>query len=176
MIERHSLEQFVQFLQEAGSDASFDAFAPVFLRVFEEPIEEAMADFEDYPACAEMSNRIAVVDCSLPVQPWENNVVSLTANLACDQDDVIGPDQKNVMFTTRGFEVNEAGSYLFFASMPEGWSGLRVVKCGSCWDAFDVQIEPGAMTTHELTPGRYYVVFGRRLDEPAELGLAVGKL
>ena len=80
------------------------------------------------------------------------------------------------MLTTRGFQVDEAGSYIFLASAPEGWSGFRVVKCGSCWDSVDIPIEPGAMEVHDLTPGRYYVLFGRRVDDPAELGIAVGQL
>ena len=114
--------------------------------------------------------------CSLPLEPWDGKVVTLTANVFCDQDDVLGPAQDDVMFTTRGFQVDEPGSYLLLASQPEGWSGFRIVKCGSCWDAFDVQIEPGAMETHELTPGRDYVLFGRTLDAPADVGLAVGRL
>lgn len=32
------------------------------------------------------------------------------------------------------------------------------------------------MEVHDLTPGRYYVLFGRQIDEPAELGLAIGQL
>lgn len=176
LIERHGLDRFVQFLRSAAPDTSFAQFSPTFEKVFGESIEVAMTEFEDYPACDDMSNRIALVDCSLPLEPWDGRALTLTADVSCDRDDVLGPGVDDVMFTTRGFQVDEAGSYLFYASMPEGWSGFRVVKCGSCWDAFDVQIAPGAMESHELTPGRYYVLFGRTLDEPAELGLAVGQL
>lgn len=175
LIERYGLEPFVQFLRSTGSD-DFEQFAPIFADVFGEPIEAAMSEFDNYPNCPEISNRIALVDCNLPLQPWDGRTVTLTAKVACDQDDVLGPTLKDVMLTTRAFEVEQAGSYLFLASASEGWSGFRVVKCGSCWDSFDAQFEPGEMTVHELTPGRYYALFGRNLDEPAEIGLAVGRL
>jgi hypothetical protein len=176
LIERHGLERFVHFLRTADSDAGFAKFSPIFEQVFGEPLEAAMVEFESYPECADMSNRIALVDCSLPLEPWEDGAVTLTANVACDEDDVLGPAQDDVMFTTRGFHVDQAGSYLFYASKPEGWSGFRVVKCGSCWDRFDMQPEPGSMEVHDLTPGRYYVLLGRMIEQPAEFGLVVWKI
>ncbi|WAS95419.1 hypothetical protein [Nannocystis punicea] len=175
LLDRHGLDRYLLFLRAADSRATFVEFSAVFEDIFDEPIEQAMADFEAYPSCREMSNRIALVDCSLPLAPWDGRVVTLTADVACDQDDVLGPAQDDVMFTTRGFEVTEAGNYLVIASQPEGWSGFRVVKCGSCLDSFDEEVQPGEITSHDLTPGRYYVLFGRRTDEPATLGLAVGR-
>lgn len=176
LIERHGIEALAEFMR--STDPSFDLarYSPIFEDVFGEPLDMAMTEFESYPSCTEMNNRLALVDCRLPVEPWEDQTVTLKANVACDQDDVLGPSADNVMFTTRGFQVDQPGNYLFFASVPEGWSGFRVVKCGSCSDSFDTTIAPGTMEMHDLTPGRYYVLFGRKTDEPAELGLAVGRL
>jgi hypothetical protein len=175
LIDRHGLDRYVLFLKSADSQASFAEFSPVFEDIFDEPLAQAMADFESYPSCREMSNRIALVDCSLPLTPWDGRVVTLTADVACDQDDVLSPAQNDLMFTTRGFEVTEAGNYLFFASEPEGWSGFRIVKCGSCQDSFDQEVQPGEIASYDLTPGRYYVLFGRKTEAPATLGLAVGR-
>jgi hypothetical protein len=175
LIERHGLETFVDFLRSTELDASFAQFAPVFEDVFGEPLDTAVSEFEGYPSCSDTSNRIAIVDCNLPPEPWEGKTVTLRANVACDQDDVLGPTSTEQMITTRGFEIEEAGSYMFFASAPEGWSGLRVVRCGSCWDSLEIPIEAGTMAVHDLTPGRYYALFGREVDEPAELGLVIGK-
>lgn len=176
LIERHGLEAFVDFLRSSDRDSSFAQFAPIFEDVFGEPIEAAMADFESYPSCREMSNRLAVVDCSLPLEPWQGQTVTLSANLACDQDDVLGPTTDNLMLTTRGFQIEQPGSYSLVPSAPEGLSGFRVIKCGSCWDSFDITLAPASMEVHELTPGRYYVLFGRDVNEPAELSLAVSQL
>lgn len=176
LIERHGLEPFMDFLRSTELDASFGQFSPVFEDVFGEPIETAIGEFEGYPTCSETSNRIAVVDCNLPLEPWEGTTVTLRANVSCDQDDVLGPTAFGQMVTSRGFEIKEAGSYLFLSSAPEGWSGFRIVRCGSCWDSLEIPIEPGAMEIHDLTPGRYYALFGREVDAPAELGLAIGKL
>lgn len=176
LIERHGLETFVEFLRATDKAHGYAEFSPIFEDVFGEPLDAATTEFESYPTCSEMNNRIAVVDCDLPVEPWAGQTLTLSANIACEQDDVLGPTADDVMLTTRGFQVDDAGSYIFLASAPDGWSGFRVVKCGSCWDAFDAQIEPGAMEVHDLTPGRYYVLFGRTVDQPAELGLAIGRL
>jgi hypothetical protein len=176
LIERHGLETFVDFLHSTDLYASFAQFSPIFEDVFGEPLETAVAEFESYPSCTEMSNRIALVDCNLPLEPWDGQSVTLNANVACDQDDVLGPTGNDIMITTRGFQVEESGSYMFLSSAPEGWSGIRVVRCGSCWDSLEIPIEPGAMEVHDLTPGRYYALFGREVDQPAELGLAIGQL
>jgi hypothetical protein len=176
LIERHGLETFVDFLHSTDLNASFAQFSPIFEGVFGEPLETAMVEFESYPTCSEMSNRIALVDCNLPLEPWEGQTVTLRANVACDQDDVLGPTGDDIMVTTRGFQVDEAGSYALVVSAPEGWSGVRLVRCGSCWDSREIPLEAGAMEVHDLTPGRYYALFGRQVDEPAELGLVIGKL
>lgn len=173
LIERHGLETYVELLRSTEKYASYAQFAPIFEDVFGEPLDVAMTEFESYPSCSDMNNRIALVDCNLPLEPWDGQAVTLTANVACDQDDVLGPTSDDVMFTTRAFQIDAAADYSFIASAPEGWSGFRVVKCGSCWDSFDNQIEPGGMEVHALTPGRYYVLFGRTLDEPGELGLVI---
>lgn len=176
LMERHGVEPFVDFLRSTSDELGFAQFAPIFEDVFGEPIEVAMAEFADYPSCTEMNNRIAVLDCNLPPTPWDGWTVTLTANVACDQDDVLGPASDDVMFTTRAFQVDEAGEYLFLAGAPEGWSGFRVVKCGSCWDSFDEEFAPGVMEFHHLSPGRYYALLGRKREAPAEIGMVIGRL
>jgi len=169
-------KRLAEFLRRTPADHGFDEFAPVFADVFGEPLETAMAEFSDYPNCSEMSNRIAIVDCNLPPGPWDDGTLRLTAHVACDQDDVLGPHSDGRMFTTRGFEIEAPGEYLVSASEPPGASQFRLVKCASCWDGIDEVITPGAMERHALTPGRYYTVFSRPADAPAELGLVLERL
>lgn len=176
LIERHGLDVFADFLRSTDRTTTFAQFSPIFEDIFGEPIETAMTDFETYPSCSEMDNRIAVVDCNLPLEPWQGQTVILSATLGCGQDDVLGPTADNLMLTTRAFRVEQAGSYAFAPSTPEGVSGFRVIKCGSCWDSFDVTLASDATATHDLTPGRYYVLFGREVDSPAELSLELTQL
>ncbi|MBZ5713005.1 hypothetical protein [Nannocystis pusilla] len=180
LVERHGLEEFIDFLRQAGDyEDSFAQFAPRYEQVFGEPIELAMNDFEDYPSCPELSNRIAVVDCNLPLEPWEGDVITLRASLECSADDVMGPmsDSRDLMLTTRAFEVTKPGTYIAGAGAdPDGWGGIRLVKCGSCWDAFELTLEPGEKVYPDLEAGRYYVVFGRSVDDPGQLSLVLGKI
>jgi len=180
LVERHGLDAFVEFLRQAGDyDDGFARFAPTHEQVFGESIETAMRDFEDYPSCFELSNRIAVVDCNLPLEPWEDGVIRLRADLECSADDVMGPmpGERALMLTTRAFVVEAPGSYIAVAGAdPDGWGGIRLVKCGSCWDAFDLTLAPGDEVFPELEEGRYYVLFGRRLDDPGQLSLTLGKI
>lgn len=176
LLERHGLDPLVDFMRSTDYDTGFAQFSPIFEDVFGEPLATAMDEFAAYPSCSKMVNRVALLDCDLPLAPWEGRTVTLLADVACDQDDVLGPTQDGRMFTTRGFEIAEAGKYLFFTPSPEGWSGFRVVKCGSCLDPVDFQLEPGAMALRDLTPGRYYVMFGRSVDAPEQLGMTIGQL
>lgn len=176
LIERHGLEPFVEFMRSTWRDADFDEFAPIFAEVFGEPIEAAMAEFADYPKCSSRSNRIALLDCALPPQPWDGATLTLGAEVSCEQDDVLGPDKLGGMYTSRAFEIAEAGSYRMTAPASTEWSFVYVTKCGSCQDSVELVIEPGTSEAHALTPGRYYVEFGRRVDEPAELSLQIEQL
>ncbi|MDC0716396.1 hypothetical protein [Nannocystis bainbridge] len=173
LIERHDLSVFVEFMRSTWREAEFDEFAPIFAEVFGEPIEDAMADFADYPSCSSTSNRIAVLDCNLPLQPWDGATLSLTANLACDQADVLGPDRHGLMFTSRGFEIAQEGTYRITPSASSEWALFRIIRCGSCWDDLEIGIMPGTTEELVLPPGRYYAQFGRRTREPAELGLQI---
>ncbi|MCY1061811.1 hypothetical protein [Nannocystis sp. SCPEA4] len=176
LIERHDLALFVEFMRSTWRTAEFDEFAPIFAEVFGEPIEAAMADFADYPNCSSGSNRIALLECNLPPQPWDGATLTLGADVSCARDDVLGPDKNGQMFTSRAFEIAEAGSYRVSAPALTEWSLVNVAKCGSCWDSVELPIVPGMSEVHELTPGRYYVEFGRRVDEPAELSLQIEQL
>lgn len=176
LIERHALERVVAFLRATPRDATFDEFSPVFAEVFGEPLAAAMAAFAEYPNCSDKSNRIAVVDCNLPTETWEDEVLTLTAEVACDRDDVLGPHTGDEMFTTRGFEVEQSGSFRLSASEPSGWSRVHLVRCGSCWDEVELGIHPGSTSVVELTAGRYYVEFARKVDAPAGLELVVERL
>lgn len=180
LVERHGVDAYVEFLgQDDDYEDGFARFAPTYERVFGEPIEVAMRDFEDYPSCSELSNRLAVVDCNLPLEPWEDGVITLRADLECSADDVMGPmlGERGLMLTTRAFAVDTPGTYIGRAGAdPDGWGGIRLVKCGSCWDAFDVTLAPDDEVFSDLAVGRYYVLFGRRQDDPGQLSLVLGKI
>lgn len=176
LIERHGLEVFVAFMRSTWRDAEFDEFAPIFAEVFGEPIEAAMADFAEYPNCSSQSNRIALLDCALPPQPWDGPILTLGADVSCERSDVLGPNKLGLMYTSRAFGIAEAGSYRVSSPASTSWSFARVSKCGSCWDSLEWTLGPGTSEAHELTPGRYYVEFGRRVGEPAELSLQIERL
>ena len=66
----------------SGSDAN-DGNKP--------PLSEAMAAFEGYPTCPEWSNRIAVVECGLPLAEWVDGALDISVDVVCESPDVIGP-------------------------------------------------------------------------------------
>lgn len=177
LVERYGFARFIAFLRATDRDDDFGRMSTIFADIFWEPLATAMAEFDAYPSCSEMANRIAAVDCNLPLQPWDDKgVIDLHVEVACDRDDVLGPTPKGYVYTTRAFEVQKSGMYLFWPNGPEGFSFFRLMGCGSCWDALDRGLEIYEPHDVRLTPGRYYVLLGRHVDEPAELDLHISEL
>lgn len=173
MIERHGLATVVAFMRAAPRDAEREVFAPIFAEVFDEPLEAAIAAFAMYPQCSDTDNRIAVLDCSLPLEPWDGGALTIAAEVACERDDVLGPDAQRRMSMTRGFEIAAAGRYRLTVADAAGTSQVRIVRCGSCWDGLSVDVPAGEPVERELAAGRYYVQFARRVDEPGEVSLVI---
>lgn len=118
-----------------------------------------------------------MVDCNLPLEPWDGARLSITADLTCERDDVLGPDRERRITTTRGFEIAEAGSYRLTRPETEGYEGVKVVRCGSCYDPLEVGVPPGSSEVHELAPGRYYAEFTSWQDRPpVEIELTIERL
>jgi hypothetical protein len=174
LIERHGFDQFIELLRATDWDDDFARMSAVFADVYGEPLDAAMTDFDAYPSCSEMSNRIAVVDCNLPLQPWDGGLLELTAEIDCSRDDVLGPTRGGHIYTTRAFEVTTSALYVLGTSEPDGLSFFRLVKCGSCWDSYDETFFDETFEIRALTPGRYYLMMGRHIDAPGEISFVIG--
>lgn len=176
LVERYGLPRYVAFMRATDRDDDFDRMSEIFAGIFGEPLAAAMAEFDAYPSCSEMSNRLAVVDCNLPLEPWDGRSIDIHVDIACDQDDVLGPTPDGYMYTTRAFEVQKPGDYAFWPNGPEGFTFFRLLRCGSCWDVVDKGFELYQPDNIHLDPGRYYVLLGRHIVEPAELDLEISVL
>lgn len=55
----------------------------------------------------------------------------------------------------------------------DGFSGVRVTRCGSCWDEVDVPVVAGGTETAQLPVGRYYATFVADADASGEVRLLV---
>lgn len=176
LVERYGLPRYIAFMRATDRDDDFDRMSAIFADIFDEPLATAMSEFDAYPSCAEMSNRLAVVDCNLPLEPWDDRNIYLHVDIACDQDDVLGPTPEGYIYTTRAFEVPKPGVYVFWPNGPEGFSFFRLLRCGSCWDFVDRGIEIYEPYDVHLRAGRYYLVLGRHIDEPGQLDLDITRL
>lgn len=174
LIERHGLDGFLDLLRATERDDDFARMSAAFTGVYGEPLEVAMTEFDAYPSCSEMSNRIAAVDCNLPLQPWDVGLLELTAEIDCSRDDVLGPTRAGHIYTTRAFEITTSALYALGTSEPDGLSFFRLVKCGSCWDSYDETFFDETFEIRALTPGRYYLLMGRHIDAPGEISFVIG--
>ena len=79
---------------------------------FGEPLADAIAAFEAYPTCPEWSNRIALYECSRPLQPWRGGVLDVSAEVDCRDPAVFGPldNERGSLGAFAAFEVAAAGT------------------------------------------------------------------
>ena len=176
LVERHGFDPLVAFMRDTEYKATRASYEATFAARFGEPLSEAMAAFAGYPTCPEWSNRIALVECGLPLTEWVDGVLDISADVACTSPDVIGPVGTEPMQIAgfAAFEVTtEAKFSLHVMSEIDGFSGVRVTRCGSCWDEIDMNIVAGETDTAVLPVGRYYAAFVTHAEEAGTIRLVV---
>lgn len=173
IVERHGLDGIVSFLQRTSSDDSFDAVEREFVEVLGEPLTVAMAAFDDYPSCPAWSNRLAIVECGLAPVPWQGTSWNFESSVDCSDEDVLGPlvgDGISLVWATRGLVVDTPGDFIARTEgMAEGNATVRLTRCGSCWDALDLTVQPGQAKEVSLPTGQYFVTFIKELDKDGPL-------
>jgi len=179
LIERDGLDTVLAFMRRTNHETSFSAMSVIFEEEFSSSLPVAMAEFEDYPTCSTWVNRLAVLECGLPAVPWQGAEWSASSTLDCGDPDVLGPkpeDGENLIWSARGLVIDEPGDYLAeVGAGTEGTAGVRITRCGSCWDSVDFVVKAGASRIVNLPSGRYYVTFIKELEEPGDIALTLTK-
>lgn len=179
LIERHDIATFGSFMAATRSDDPFEDYAATFAEHFGEPIEAAMLAFDSYPTCSGWSNRIPLVECGQPEVPWDGLLWTAEVELSCTSDEVIGPlddDDAPLMAANRTLVVDEDVDALAVVDYEgSGLAGVRISRCGSCWDALDLEIAAGTMRTVSLPAGRYFVWFIAEVETEGVMRLSLSR-
>lgn len=174
LFERHGREAVLEFMRRTEEDDPRERWAPIFASVTGETIESATAAFSEYPSCTAVANRVSLYQCGLPAEPWDADALDITAELECSLPDVMGPAyDPESMVTARGFEIPATGLYWLSLGSDDDAGAVRITRCGSCWDSYELVLKPGDTTLEALEAGRYFATFGRPPDEPGALTLDV---
>ena len=177
LIERHGLASLGAFMSATDKRDDLDDFAPIFAQHFGEPLDAAILAFDDYPTCTSWANPIALVECDQPEVPWDGLSWTAAVDLSCASDEVIGPLDDNhapLMATTRTLVVVEDLDALAVVDFQgTGLAGARITRCGSCWDALDLQLPAGSATNIALPAGRYQVWFLAEVDVSGTMSLSL---
>jgi len=177
LIERDGLDAVLAFMRRTRPETSFSALSVIFEEEFASSLPAAMAEFEDYPTCSTWANRIAVLECGSPAVPWQGSQWRASSTLDCGDPDVLGPkpeDGEDLIWSSRGLVIDEAGDYLAqVGAGTGGTAGVRITRCGSCWDSVDLVVKAGASRRVNLPSGRYHVTFVKELEEPGDISLTL---
>lgn len=176
LVERHSLEALAAFMRDSEYEDPRTAYEAAFAEHFGESLSDAITAFDDYPTCPEWSNRNALVECGLPLEEWVDGALEISAELECNNPDVIGPLENDDMRigSFAAFEISAEGSYSLQATSEiDGFSGVRVTRCGSCWDKVDEAVVAGESEVAELPAGRYYATFVADFAAPGSIDLRI---
>ncbi|MEZ4383519.1 MAG: hypothetical protein R3A79_19470 [Nannocystaceae bacterium] len=174
LVERHGLEKLAAFMRDTDYHAARETYEATFAQHFGESLSDATAAFDDYPTCPEWSNRIALYECNLPLTPWSNGAIDVNVDLQCEDSDVFGPLEDDPMrigsFVAFEVEVEETYSVEVNSEIA-GFAGVRITRCGSCWDEVDFGVVAGEPESATLPPGRYYATFVADVSSPGQIDL-----
>lgn len=178
LIERHGISMVSEFLKRTGKDDSFASVLATFADILGEPLAVAIDAFAEYPSCSAWTNRLALAECGLTARPWVGDAWEAETALDCDDPDVAGPlvDGRSLVWSVQGLVVDTPGQFLARTqSNVDGDSTVRLTRCGSCWDAYDVTVSPGQEKL-TLSEGRYFVSFIKELDHPGSIHFSLERV
>ena len=136
----------------------------------------AITSFEGYPTCPEWSNRLALYECNLPLTPWTNGHIDLAVDVQCGRPGVFGPlDNESMNIgSLAAFEVESDAVYsIEVSSDVASFAGVRITRCGSCWDELDLGVVAGGSEDSLLPAGRYYATFVAEVSSPGTIELRI---
>lgn len=176
LIEEYGIEPLLDFMRRSRLNDPYDTWTMQFAESIGVALEDAMEAFEAYPACSRWQNRDALVECSTTPTPWSGDKWSIQTDLDCSSDDVLGPHRTsnlNVIWTERALDVAQTGEYLITPTgTGEAWGMIIITRCGSCWDAVEVNLKPSDEPRSITLPaGRYHVLVARDLSDPRPAGV-----
>lgn len=150
-----------------------------FQAAFGFSIDQALAEYEDYPDCdplAWVDTRIACTNPGILVQPTLEADAELSLNLGCDQPSTLGP-HAGFMYAEMVLEVEVFQAPVWIELIGDLGSDVSaaLVQCGVCADSVVVWVsQEFPLEQSELPAGRYVLRLFRPVDDPGELGLKVG--
>jgi hypothetical protein len=100
----------------------------------------------------------------------------VSAEVDCGDPAVFGPldNERGSLGAFAAFEVPATGSYAVeVRSEVPGFAGVRVTRCGSCWDEVDFGVAAGELESAVLPAGRYYATFVASAQAPGRIDLRV---
>lgn len=180
LIEEYGIERLLEFMNRTDLGESYTKFAPKFEDVFELGLDAAIADFGEYPLCSRWENRYALVECFQTPEIWDGDMWQASMDLDCGQDDVLGPLSAGgleVMWTERALDIETTGDFFILPNKSAEWSKISLTRCGSCWDALEIVLDPrGEPSWVTLPAGRYHVLFAKYTAEPGPIGFVMQRL
>jgi hypothetical protein len=179
LIEEQGLEALLEFLALTDEHDDADEYGRVFREVFGVELEDMFVAFDEYPTCSMMNNRIALTECGGTAVAWKNGIWQADSALDCDDPTVFGPvDSGGERFlgTNRSLVVERGGTYRIDVSgSADGLAGVRINRCGSCWDAFEVRVRVGESGALDLAAGRYYVTLIREVERAGDVRVTLAE-
>lgn len=173
LIEEYGLESLLEFMRRTDRGSDPDEYGAAFQAVYAVPIAEAFAAFEAYPSCLMRNNRVALYECAEAPVAWADGRWQVTTALDCDDPTVFGPIHNNehvFAASNRGLEAPRSGRYeVEVTGSVGGLAGVRINRCGSCWDDYEATVRVGQRGALELEAGRYYVTLVREFAEAGEM-------
>jgi hypothetical protein len=172
----HGVEAVTAFVDDQGGTRTISDLDTLFDDHFGESLYTTLERYRsDYPSCSPLARTRHAVECSRPPVEPEDQAISVSYELTCDDPDVLGPFDGR-MWRSFTFDVTKAGRYdLFNGIMPFDFT-MEIVDCDRGCLGVDIKTlgEGSIFITPVLDPGRYLVRLSRPVDSPGRVGISIG--
>lgn len=175
--ERYGLARLFEFHR---ATAPFDTLARTqakFAETFGERMQDVAADFDrEGRGCPPASARFKQQECSAPVLDWDGERLAAHFTVDCEDPEVVGPIEGRRARLSRTLVVDRPGAYRV-ELRTEGPARARLLGCGSCEDAVEVELDANVpLQLVELPAGRYALMVSSSVDAPAGVGVQMTRL
>lgn len=178
LVMKYGVDAYLKLYTALPSDAKAREVDVVFRAMLGVPLDESVRNFEEaFGACSQAESDAKVVECAAPELPWDGPRMTLYRRVSCDQEDALGPYEKDHVVVLYTVVIPETGLYEIKV-VTERADGppvaITLVPCGWCGSGPSVTASSSAgHVTTKLHAGRHSMRLLRTSSAATSMGFSL---
>ncbi|MCY1058403.1 hypothetical protein [Nannocystis sp. SCPEA4] len=171
LMSTYGTDPFLRIYRDVRYKSGLGTIEDAFLSALDTPLETVISEFDEGFLCTKTAYDFKIMECDAPLVEWDGAEYLIDRELSCDEPDVIGPFDGEIV-THQTIDIEKEGLYELRMDGDERpsvdmWTdfdinlglvvrGVSLTGCGPCESAARLATRKGDKPrSTRLSPGRY---------------------